>query len=483
MKQVGGMVADPIPSQADDVYSSVAGALIGAASADALGWITEFVRGREHLEKLYGSDRVTHYRPWQKTSGGRFNAYVDHINKGEYSDDTQLGLCMARSVRSDGSIDLEHFSKRELPLWLDYARGAGSTITAAARAISRKSARWNSNFFGYRHRGKGAVYVDAGANGAAMRIGPLALANLERPQELVGHVVKSAIVTHGHPRAILGAVILAEALRRTCQYRSGRTIEALVGELIEFVEDVPFPRTPDLKEWKEKWNRESQGSFDQSWEATRKEALDSLHSVMGTGRSANSVTKQLKTLGCFERATRGSGIATVMAALLIFRVLGESHESAVTFAVNQLGTDTDTIGGFVGGLCGAYHGYAANPSDWAGQLQDYDYFLRVAAEVSRVATGLDGGGQSLLPEATGEVRSLPNLLTLLRAREVNADERVFHPLFGTGWVESVEAQNLRRKGAKAVFARVRFDIGQSCKFRFLRMPQSHRTVHGRTPTQ
>jgi ADP-ribosylglycohydrolase len=125
----------------DAYYPRVAGSLIGGAASDALGWITEFVRGPDHLRKLYGTDRVVEYRSWEKTTGGRFNAYTDYISKGEYSDDTQLTLAVARSLRSDGSVDIEHFAKRELPLWLGYARGAGGTITRGARAMARKSDR------------------------------------------------------------------------------------------------------------------------------------------------------------------------------------------------------------------------------------------------------------------------------------------------------------------------------------------------------
>src|SRR5437773_559230 len=137
----------PAQSPEDDLYPRVAGGLIGGAAADALGWITEFVRGPGHLRKLYGTDRVDEYRSWEKITGGRFNAYTDYISKGEYSDDTQLGLAVARSLLPGGSIDIEHFSKRELPLWLDYARGAGGTVTRGARAIGRKTAAWNRNFF------------------------------------------------------------------------------------------------------------------------------------------------------------------------------------------------------------------------------------------------------------------------------------------------------------------------------------------------
>jgi hypothetical protein len=173
------------PTLEDEYFSRIAGALIGSAAADALGWITEFVRGPEHMRKIYRSDRVTEYRSWQKATGGRFNTYIDYISAGQYSDDTQLTLAVARSLQSDGSVDVHHLAKVEFPLWLDYARGAGSTITGAARALQRRSANWNSNFFTYKHRGATQDYRDAGANGAAMRVAPVALANVNDQERMV----------------------------------------------------------------------------------------------------------------------------------------------------------------------------------------------------------------------------------------------------------------------------------------------------------
>src|SRR6266849_3512166 len=133
------LIVEKPSAEHDDRFSRIAGAFLTSAAGDALGWITEFVRGRDHLVSLYKTDRVSAYRSWQKASGGRFNTYIDYINKGEYSDDTQLTLAVARSLLGDGSLDAEHFAKVELPLWLDYNRGAGATITAGARAIGRKS--------------------------------------------------------------------------------------------------------------------------------------------------------------------------------------------------------------------------------------------------------------------------------------------------------------------------------------------------------
>lgn len=460
------------PGQAgEEFFPQVAGALIGAAAADALGWITEFVRGREHLRKLYGTDRVDQHRAWQKRSGGRFGAYLDRINKGEYSDDTQLALAVARSLLPDGSVDIEHFAKRELPMWLQYARGAGATIIAAAKAISRKTAAWNANFFTYRQGGSVLSYRDAGANGAAMRVGPIALANIRDPDRTSQGVWRTSVVTHGHPRAILGALVYAEALRLCAAERTGLRREELIGALRAYAQAASCPEDPDFTNWLRMWNKGATKPFEALWEETRREVLHGLALVLAAEGPA-SIPEIWRALGCFERKTKGSGTGTVLAALVTFHVFGHDFREAVITAINQLGADTDTIGGFVGGLCGAYHGYENVPPEWASELQDYDYLVRVATELARVAARNGMGGKALLPYGTRSAEQIPNLLDRIKQRDIGKGERIYHPLFGTGWVEFVEEQALRRRdGAEAVFAHVRFDIGQSCKFRFIRVPK------------
>jgi ADP-ribosylglycohydrolase len=459
----------------DEYFRPVAGALIGAAAADALGWITEFVRGREHLRKLYGTDRVDRYRAWQKKSGGRFNTYVDYINRGEYSDDTQLTLAVARSLLPNGTVDVQHFAKIELPLWLQYARGAGATITAAAKAASRKSAKWNTNFFNYRRGDRSFSYRDAGANGAAMRIGPIALANLRDSGVTYDGVWRTSIVTHGHPRAIFGAVLHAEALR-LCAVGAALRPDEFLGALRAFVSGATVPGDPDYQSWLALWNKGAARPFHAVWEETRAELLEGLD-LIAHAKGAGSISTGMATLGCFDRATKGSGTATVLAGLLIFVILGTDFQEAVVTAINQLGADTDTIGSFVGGLCGACHGYENVPPQWATELQDYDYLVRVATELSRVAARAGMGGRAVLPQRGRPLEGTPDLLEQLERREISKGDRVYHPLFGTGWVDAMDAQALRRRdGSEAVFAYVRFDIGQSCKFRFIRMPKARRAA-------
>jgi len=190
----------------------ISGALLGGAIADAMGWPTEFLKSQKQLQDRFGVSRLEDFVAWEKQTGGRFNAYIEYIGIGDYSDDTQLTLSVARSMLLDGRSDVEHFAKTEMPLWLGYARGAGATIIAAAHSLSRKTARWNQNFFNLRRGGGTFSYTTAGANGAAMRVAPVAMANPRSIDRLQREVWRNAIVTHGHPRAIIGALVYARAV-------------------------------------------------------------------------------------------------------------------------------------------------------------------------------------------------------------------------------------------------------------------------------
>jgi ADP-ribosylglycohydrolase len=167
---------------------------------------------------------------------------------------------------ADGSVDIEHFAKRELPLWLDYARGAGGTITRGARGMARKSAVWNRNFYSGGDASGFRGYRSAGANGAAMRVGPLALANITRREQTARGVWRTAIVTHGHPRAILGALMFAEAVRICAGWKPDSAVPDLAAEVGGYVESLELLSDPDLSEWLGIWNSGSDVTFEHVWE-------------------------------------------------------------------------------------------------------------------------------------------------------------------------------------------------------------------------
>lgn len=70
-----------------------------SAIGDALGWMTEFETNAQSLKEKFGYARIEDFHTWKKKVGGRFYGYVDIIEAGSYSDDTQSLLSVARSIK------------------------------------------------------------------------------------------------------------------------------------------------------------------------------------------------------------------------------------------------------------------------------------------------------------------------------------------------------------------------------------------------
>lgn len=463
-------LAEPVfelakPAQEDEFADRSVAAVVGAAVADGMGWITEFMRGPEALERLTGLPWLDRYVAWDKPTGGRFHTYIDHIDEGRYSDDTQLSLCAARSIDPDGSFDARYFAKVELPLWTQYARGAGAAITAAARGAARKRTDWNANFFTYSLRGKRTDYRDAGSNGAAMRSAPLAIANRSDAPRLAVAAWRSAIVTHGHPRAIVGALLIAEAQRRVLN-RETLEDHAFIPGLAEYVADIAVPDGEEFAVWLRRWN-EGERDFGRELEATKDESRAAL-ALASESRSAG-IPDVLRRLGCYDPATKGSGVATACAAIALFYRWGGKFKTCVEHAVNAIGTDTDTIAAMAAGLTAAHGGVAALPEAWTARVQDYAYLNRVgetlAAVGSRTAIGWDLAPALERPSESPSERQWQSI-DFGNAARLSKDQRIVHPLFGRGWIEGVQTQEIRRKGGGAItLIDVAFDMGQSIRLR------------------
>jgi ADP-ribosylglycohydrolase len=75
------------------------GAFLGAAVGDALGWPQEDRSSRIGTPRgsRVGSPEYA-FQQWIRRAGGRFYAHEEIILPGEYSDDTQLLICTARSL-------------------------------------------------------------------------------------------------------------------------------------------------------------------------------------------------------------------------------------------------------------------------------------------------------------------------------------------------------------------------------------------------
>src|ERR1051326_8702431 len=275
-----GSLFDSPPQRNGDAETSdrYAGAMVFSAIGDALGWPTEFLK-EESNRKVSFDLPVREFVGWHKMVGGRWWGYRDFIAPGHYSDDTQLTLAIARSISSKGEFQPETFAYSELPLWLHYERGGGRSIKAAARAWVQKKNDWLGNFYKV-----GPIdYRQAGANGAAMRNLPIALASSQNETRLIRDSFYNAVITHGHPRAILGTLLYGLAVRYALLEKIIKP-EPMTEYLLDSTSRVGRLLADDQRvhEWVATWEskgKATKGSFKESFNKTHDEARQYLQGI------------------------------------------------------------------------------------------------------------------------------------------------------------------------------------------------------------
>lgn len=433
------------------------GSIKFSAIGDALGWITEFEKSPNSIKTKFGVERVEQFFDWEKNVGGRFYGFVDNIKAGSYSDDTQLMLAVARSIRKGGTVDHEYFAKVELPNWLHYARGGGRTVKTAAEKITRKSVRWYSNFYTFKVNGETYDYKESGANGAAMRVLPIALANLGDIEKIKEETFCNSLVTHGHPRAILGAILYGFAINQILVYRpedfSWDNYITQLGQDLPSKLSLNYKSRPEISDWLKEWNKNGTKKFEDLYDDTLLECQNQLRVVYQSIKQNFSVKETLSRIGCFDPATKGSGIATVVAGIYIAARFNEKPQLAILEAVNALGSDTDSIAAFAGGLIGALHGHNAIPEKWKS-VQDLEYLDAISEKL--LAISEDSSEEDFTYTKSG-LRSLNELPD----DNLSINEEVdFSPL-GPGKIEFIDRQNTLTKGKYNLILGIKLDSGQS----------------------
>jgi ADP-ribosylglycohydrolase len=351
-----------------------------AAAGDALGWITELSRGESGVRHRAGVSSVTSPIAWQRTIGGRNGPRVD-LPAGTYSDDTQLRLAVSRSIRGNGSFDVETFAKIEVTVWPTYALGGGLGTKAAALNLSRRGVNWFSNFF----ESSGQKYVNGGGNGAAMRIQPHVWACRDNSEDLIVNVLRDALVTHGHPHGFCGAIFHALALADTLRNETIPLPETWAKFAEQF---LSLPRLiandPQLSAfWRSAWENGAAASLDTALSTIRDEALHDIGQIakVTRGSASENYREVLERLGCLTTRFRGSGFKTALASLALAHIFREDNvEAALTMAANELESDTDTIATMTGAILGAI---STHSPEW--QIQDRQYIVQEAERLAAIA--------------------------------------------------------------------------------------------------
>lgn len=334
------------------------GAMLATAIGDALGWPNERC-AKKRKKEFPDSDSFVEWT--RNVKRPRWHCEV--IRAGEYSDDTQLTLSVARSMIAGEWKTF--FTRKELPFWLEYERGGGRALRKAAEAY-----RKGVPFCGTK------AFWDAGGNGAVMRILPHVISAVPggSPDRLMEEVAEDAFTTHGHPRAVLGATCYAYAL----DYLLKKETVLEYGELIEAVRDGKniWGRLPVQKEL------HFPHDYCENWEAARAhmvQKLEWISSALKKGLLFDD-EKAMTELECFGEV-RGAGDVTILTALYFASKYANNPVLGVQIPAFAVGSDTDTIASVTGGLLGMLNGTEWIPGQWK-KVQDRDCLLRITEMLS-----------------------------------------------------------------------------------------------------
>lgn len=341
------------------------GAMLATAIGDALGWPNEpRSKNRSKKPKI-----VDHFVEWTRSSN--YPRWHDEkILPGEYSDDTQMTLSVARSIIAG---DWEKFlAEKELPFWLNYERGGGGALRKAAKSCKEGVLLWQTK--------NTRDYFNAGGNGATMRILPhvIAAAKTINTTALMTNVVKDTLITHGHPRAFLGATCYAYALDYLLRKETVLEYGELVTAVIDGQNDWGANLNTDvLGEWLSIAQKHREYDFLTEWEKTCAHMVRQLELISVSLKKGLILddTKVLSDLECFGKAN-GAGDVAALAAIYLASKYANNPSLGIKVPAFSFGADTDTIASITGGLLGMLSGTNWIPDEWK-VVQDYDCLVQI----------------------------------------------------------------------------------------------------------
>ncbi|WP_430606359.1 hypothetical protein IGJ55_002047 [Enterococcus sp. AZ170] len=343
------------------------GSLLGIAIGDALGWPQE--RNKRSSER----NRNTNFREWVKNSGYGKSYTEEVIQAGSYSDDTQLTLATARALKYTNF--LSYFGRIELPSWLVYERGGGGATKRAALSWAKGIPPWKQNKNDVKN------YFDAGGNGVVMRILPHAYAENITNDEMYQRAFLNGISTHGHPRAILSALVYCRAVK----YLINKNDQLQYGELVDYLLDmkedwIRIPEPNNINDWVNA-SSDIGINYKELWIKTSEEIFDGLlliKKALSNGLLDNT-TQTLSQLDCNNPKVKGSGVVTCLASIYIASKFSVDPQNGLLEMAFFEGSDTDTNAAATGGLLGAIYGTEWIKEEWY-HVQDASY-IRLLSEV------------------------------------------------------------------------------------------------------
>ena len=298
------------------------GCLLGLAVGDALGTTLEF-------EKPGSFDLIS-----QITGGGPFN-----LLQGQWTDDTSMALCLAKSLIKCKGFDPEDQMKRYVHWWQDgYLSSTGTCFDIGNTVLSALIAfKQTGNPY------SGSDDPQTSGNGGIMRLGPVPLFYANNPAETIYYAAESSKTTHGAPETV-----------DACRYLAGLIVGAIQHRSKDELLSAGFCPVKGL------WDQEPLAP-----------------NIYGVAQGSFKDRNPPEIVGS------GYVVKSLEAALWAFYNSPTFREGALLAA--NLGNDADTTSAVYGQLAGAYYGLEVIPPEWREIVAMRDTILTFADDLRDAA--------------------------------------------------------------------------------------------------
>ncbi|MBI4143137.1 ADP-ribosylglycohydrolase family protein [Candidatus Uhrbacteria bacterium] len=334
------------------------GCMVGLAVGDALGMPVETMTPDEILAATDGKGVTGFLAPLQK----RFHSTA-LLAPGQWTDDTQLSLAIARSLIRKRGFDLADIAAEHILEFHGVRRGWGGSTTRGIEELALGRRKPGDPILDPKAHGLG--------NGVAMKVAPLALFDVLACDEgrdcelhdqhavawFRGTVHKLASLTHRDPCAKNGAMAIAAAVIHG--------VGIAGNEPAKFREPHQELLTSAAAEAHWPCPTHGHALYDACHLATQGSELYIRHGI-------------LKRTQCDVRES-------VPFVLAICREHLTSFRDGVLAAVNA-GGDTDSNGAMVGAILGASHGLSAIPEEWVRGLEAHGEIIALADQLFELAS-------------------------------------------------------------------------------------------------
>lgn len=319
-----------------DYLDKFKGSLIGVAIGDTLGHPFEGML-RDAIKSNF-----TNFEDFIIANRRLFNTFTD---------DTQLTLHTAQALIQGSGFNVHNFVEEYIK-WLDDPPiGAGYGCITAARKL-KYGIPWKE------------AASNSGGNGTTMRIAPIGLFYNKDIKALKSAAIKSSSITHTHPAASAGAVVVARA----------------IAFLIEKDTETGF----DIDDFFKKIIFSISGSKDKIWE----EFIEILNKVQSNlNMTIESGLIRFSQIGVkspyFIEQYLGRAfvhpytLSTVACAIFIFLKRLNSFKECI-YELSTAGGDSDTIGAIGGSLAGTYFGMNKIPEHLIKLVKNNKKILKIS---------------------------------------------------------------------------------------------------------